>query len=73
MICAQLLGDNTLRAVDLSIGEECQYLQLVEQSQLTEFESVLSYSEFGLLFTAAVGLYALSFVVNMVLRQILNR
>lgn len=70
MICVQQNIEGLLEVIDLSPNEECQFIELVEQSQLDSPLTLLTPDVVGALFIAAAGLYALSFVFKMALQQL---
>lgn len=69
MICARLDTNGYLQVIDLAPNETCQYLALVEQSQITNPPDYLTYSDVFQLFGAAAALYGLAFVINIILIQ----
>lgn len=70
MICAQPDSNGYLKIVELASSENCEYYQLVEQTQLSQYTSQLDSTSVMALFGAAVGLYATTFVIKMVLQQL---
>lgn len=70
MICVQQNADNSLSVIDLLPNENCQFLQLVEQSQLDSPATLLTPELVGALFLAAATVYGLSFVFNVALQQL---
>lgn len=67
MICAQAV-DGFLQVVNLASGETCQYITLVEFSDVSGSEPLLTIDTVFELVGAAAALYVLVFVINTVLR-----
>lgn len=67
MICAQLVND-TLKVIDLAPDESCQFIELLERSDLMTNEGFLTPEVVFQLLSAAIGLYGLVAVINFVLR-----
>jgi len=70
MVCAEVLPDMTLLIHDLAVGETCQFVQLVEQSQLDQPRSYLTIRDGLALIGAAASLYGVSFSFNVLLQQL---
>ena len=69
MICAKPL-DGYLQIVHLAPNESCQYITLIEQTDLIETVSYLDEASAFEIIGAAASLYALVFVIKMVLIQL---
>ncbi|CCO41390.1 hypothetical protein [Vibrio nigripulchritudo] len=70
MICVEVLSDMTLLVHQLSAGESCQYIELVEQSQLDKPTSYLTVKDMLAFVGACVGLYGLAFCFNLLLQNL---
>ncbi|HHI5020531.1 hypothetical protein FKN13_07395 [Vibrio sp. 2-2(9)] len=69
MICAKPL-DGYLQIVQLAPNESCQYITLIEKTDLIETVSYLDEASAFEIIGAAASLYALAYVIKMVLIQL---
>ncbi|MDF5300171.1 hypothetical protein P3684_23685 [Vibrio parahaemolyticus] len=69
MICAKPL-DGYLQVVQLASNETCQFITLIEKTDLIDTVSYLDEASAFEIIGAAASLYALVFVIKMVLIQL---
>lgn len=70
MICAKSLSDGVLQVVSLAPGETCQFLSLLEQSDLNPTVNHLDLQSSFALIGAAASCYGLVFVIKAVAGQL---
>ena len=70
MICVQSVSDGVLQVVNMASGDSCQFISLMEPSDLNTTVNYLDLPSSLSLIGAAAACYALVFVIKTVLGQL---